>query len=259
MESKADKPDLEEACKAVFDRYLELCKTFQKVEWERYPNGKNLPPDYSLITEDKTYAVEITGLIRIKKSKDDHIDVGTYQVSRLKLADELTDEALALGILQGTYTIHFIMDWLVELKKARNQIRRQVFDYLKKSKDKDTDRDSYLRYQLKTVGQISKHSNKKGRLYATFTDADWTDSPEVLTSAFDMVQRTISSKLSKLQKGNVPRPWILLLYNTNPFVSEVTFKKCEDQQEVEGKEAFERIFIVTSSEAGFDFYIKGQV
>lgn len=70
-----------------------------------------------------------------------------------------------------------------------------------------------------------------------------------------MVQRTVTSKLTKLEKGNVARPWILLLYNTNPFVSEVTFRRCEDQRKVEGKEAFDRIFIVTSPEAGFDFYI----
>lgn len=170
MESKADKLDLEEACKAVFDRHLKLCKTFEKIEWERYPNGKNLPPDYSLITEDKTYAVEITGLIRIKKSKDDQCEVGTYQATRLKLADELTKEALALGILQGTYTINFVMDWLVELKKARNQIRRQVFDYLEKSKD---DRGSYIRYQRKytrrslmLIGQIHRRFSQARSIWS---------------------------------------------------------------------------------------------
>jgi hypothetical protein len=257
MEAKPKTLNLEETCRTVLGTHLERSQTFHRLEWEDHPNGNNSPPDYNLITEDKTYAIEVTGLTRIKKSKDDKIDARTYEISRIKMADELTNKALELGILQGTYTIHFVFDWLVQLKKARSQIRKQVFDYVRKSREKDVDLDTYIRYQFKTVGQISKISNKKSRIYATFSDADWSDSPEVLASAFNMVQRAVSSKLSKLKKGNVRKPWILLLYNTNPFVSETTFKKCEGQREVEGKEAFDRIFILTSLESGFDFYIKG--
>src|SRR4030042_188805 len=159
MDSKANKLDLEEICQAVFHKHLRNHQTFQNIEWKKHPNGKNFPPDFNLIIEDKTYAVEITGLTRIKKSRDDQIDVGTYQVSRLKLANELTEEALELEILRGTYTINFRMDWLVPLKKVKKQIKKQVFDYLQKSKDKDIEHDSYIRYQLKPIGQISKIAN----------------------------------------------------------------------------------------------------
>ena len=255
MEAKPIKPDLEETCRTVFCTHLKRSKAFQRLEWEDHPNGKNSPPDYNLITERGTYAVEVTGLTRIKKSKDEQFDARTYETSRIRMANELTNEALALGILYGTYIIHFNMDWLVELKKAKGQIRRQVFDYLTKSRDKEINGESYIRYQLKNVGQISKLSNKKSRIYATFSDADWSDSPEVITSAFDMVKRAVLLKSSKLQKGNVPKPWILLLYNTNPFISETTFNECEGQRGVVGKEAFDWIFILMSLERGFDFYI----
>ena len=256
MKPKRDRLDLEEICRKVFDDRLRNEQTPRNIEWERYPNGQNSPPDFNVVVDDKLLSVEVTGLTRIKKDSENRVDAATYEISRLRFADRLTQKALELGILKGCYTIHFNMNWLVPLnKKIRGHIEKQAFDYIQKSKDKESELDIDIRYELKRVCQISKINVHKDRIFATFTDAEWSDSPEVILSARDMVQRAVFKKASKLQKGNIPQPWVLLLYNANPFASEDTFKKCEDQESIERKELFNRIFIVTSLDSGFDFYL----
>ena len=257
MKAKRDRTDLEEGCRKVFDNHLRHEQAPRNIEWERYPNGPNSPPDFKVTIDGELIAVEVTGITRIKEDSESHVEAATYEVSRLRFAEGLTQKALELGILKGCYTLHFNMNWLVPLnKKIRGHVEKQAFEYIQKSRDKESDRGMDIRYELKRVCQISKHSVHRDRIFATFTDAAWGDSPEVILGVRDMVQRAISKKVDKLQKGNISQPWILLLYNANPFASEDTFKKCEDQKSIEKKELFDRIFIVTSPDSGFDFYLK---
>jgi hypothetical protein len=256
MEPKPKKLDIEDVCKNVVHKQLKNSPTFRNAEWKKYPNGKNSPPDFNLILDDKTLAVEVTIITTIRRDGVDQISDETYQVSRLKLVDELTRTALKLGILKGRYVINFHMDWLVSLKKARRQLENQVFDYVQKSRDKERESAMVIRYEQKRVCEVCKLDNKDGRIWATFTDAQWSESPEVQLNTREMVQRAVSSKATKLRNGNIPHPWALVLYNANPFASEINFKKCEDQIGIEGKELFDWIFIVTSLDSGFDLYLR---
>jgi hypothetical protein len=209
--------------------------------------------------DGKQIAVAVTGITRIKEDSESRVDAATYEASRLRFADGLTQKALKLGILKGCYTIHFNMNWLFPLeKKIREHVEKQAFDYIQKTRDKKSDHGMDIRYGYKRVCQLSKHNVQKNRIFATFTDAAWGDSPEVILGVRDMIQRAVSRKVDKLQKGNIPKPWILLLYNANPFASVDTFKKCEDHKSIEKKGLFTRIFIVMSPDDGFDFYIEGK-
>lgn len=255
MKSKSNKLDFEDVCKNVVREHLGNYPTFRNAEWKKHPNGKNYPPDFNLILDDKTVAVEVTIITTIRRDGDDQFSDATYQVSRLKLVDELTRTALKLGILKGRYIVNFHMDWLVSLKKVRRQLENQVFDYVQKSRDKERESVMVIRYEQKRVCEVWKLDNKDDRIWATFTDAQWSESPEVQLNTREMVQRAVSSKATKLRNGNVPQPWALLLYNANPFASEINFKRCEDQKEIEGKELFDWIFIITSQNSGFYFHL----
>lgn len=259
MESRPRHLDFEEVSKNVFDAYLRSCPTPRRLEWKRYPNGKSAPPDYNLIIGDKVLAVEVTVMTTVRQDGKFRISDRTYQVSRLELANDLTEKALKLGILKGRYIVHFNMDWLVPLKTIRRQLETRIFDFVRKSKDQEEKTRVVLKYKNRTVCEISKLDDHQSfRICATFTDAQWSDAPEVQLGKRDMVQSAVTSKATKLRNGNIPQPWALLLCNTNPFASETDFRKCENLGEIKGKELFDWIFIVTSTDSGFVFYRKEQ-
>ena len=101
MEPKPKKLDFEDVCKNVFHEHLRNSPTFRNAEWKKHPNGKNSPPDFNLILDDKTVAVEVTIITTIRRDGDAQLSDATYQISRLKLVDELTGTALRLGILNN--------------------------------------------------------------------------------------------------------------------------------------------------------------
>lgn len=259
MESTRHKFDFEEVCKDILDKYLRSRQTPRNLEWKKHPNGKNAPPDFNLVLEDKTFAVEVTILTTVRQNAEGRVSDQTYQISRLRLADELTGKALKMGILNGRYVINFNMDWLVPLKTIRRQLENQILDYVRRSRDEEKKSYVPLKYKNRTVCEISKLDDHQSfRIYATFTDAQWSDAPEVQLGKREMVQSAVLSKATKLRNANIPQPWVLLLCNTNPFASEIDFRNCENQGEIKEKELFDWIFIVTSTDSGFVFYRREQ-
>jgi hypothetical protein len=256
MAFEPDKLDFEDRCKSIFDEHLRSHYAFRNIAWEKHPNGRSSPPDFYLTINNKFVSVEITGLPKMREDEDEQISDETYKRSRMELVYALEDMALELGVLRGRYVVTFPMHWMVSLSRARGHIEKYVLDYVQNSGDKESEKNSVIFFEDKPVCVIYKLDKMQNRIAPVFMDREWTDSLENVPGAHEMVKRAILDKIQKLRNQNIPRPWVLVLCNTYPFVSEKSFRTCESQELIKGKRAFDWIFIITSQISGFDFYLK---
>lgn len=252
----SNKFDNEEFCKNLFHEHLRSHYEFREIAWQRHPNGESSPPDFYLIIDNKVVSVEITGLTKMREDEDGPIPNETYLRSRMKLVYALEDKALELGVLRGRYVVNFHMHWMVSLSRARGHMERHVIDYIQNSKDKEREKNSVIFFERKPVCEIYKLDNMEDRIAPTFMDGEWTDTLENVSGAHEMVQRAVSYKIQKLRNKGIPRPWVLVLFNAYPFMSENSFRMCESQERLVGKRAFDWIFIIPYQRGGFDFYLK---
>ncbi|TFG75546.1 MAG: hypothetical protein E4H21_08550, partial [Thermodesulfobacteriales bacterium] len=235
----------EKVCETVFKQYLENLEPNIIMPWQDHPNGPYSPPDFSLIFKEKLYAVEATALEVMKKNSKDEVNVVTYTKSRIDLVNELQKQAVESGILRGKYNVHFMMDWLIRLTPiVKNHIRTQAFSYIQKTMTDDNFHSSRIRYKSTSICEISKRANSPNRISISFSDAVWPGTPEIRQNICDMLQHAISIKKIKLTKESVPPPWILLIYNSDPFASQEAFNNCIIEKKIKEIEFFDCIFIV---------------
>jgi hypothetical protein len=248
--------DNEQFCKEVFHSYLKNHLINFDARWETYPRGRCSPPDFNMILNNQIYAVEITDTKIIQEFRGDQVNERTFCSSRENFIKEVKSEALRLGILRGTYHVFFLMKWTIPLtRKLKEYLKKQLLQYIDKSKDKKYSASLNIKYEYRNVCQISK-TGTRNKIYTSFGDAVWSKSPENQNFICNLLQYAITTKKGSLEKEGVPPPRILLLRNTYPFATSTMYTNFVP--DIQYLNFFHSIFIIMSPNNGFFLYTRDE-
>lgn len=243
------KSDTELFCKEAFQNFLESKLGNFDAEWERYPNGKNKPPDFKLTLGDKNYAVEMTETKILLKGQ---IEEKTFRLSRENFVKEVQREVHELGILRGLYCVFFLMPWTIQLNKYKKKIKKQLVKYIEDTKNNESAEEIDIKINYRIICQIFKMNNNLNKVFVSFADGAWPDSQENQEFVCGLLQYAICEKERLLKKESVPPPRILILYNSYPHATKKMYKNCLPN--LNNKNYFNSIFIIMSPVNGFFLY-----
>lgn len=242
----------EETCKDIFSRYLFGGLALAGSGWEEHPNGKNRPPDFTFKIGSDEFAVEITRFKDIREYEGKKINTVTAESYRIRFIEEIEQEAIKSGILSGVYAISFHLSWLPEpTPKVRREVKTQVLSRIRDSNMLTDGPPTQIRLKSGPFCEISKIADKGSKIYPTFTDAAWEESPELTQHVLMAFSESLRLKVKTLRRHRVPEPWILIFHNAYPLASEHVYRKYVIPFLAEDMKAFHSVFIVNSQDSGF--------
>jgi len=251
MKQRKEVLDSENYGRDAFNTYLEGRSLYKNIEWTPKPNGPNNPPDFYLSLDGNEYSIEVT---ETQVKQKDGIEQKGFTSSRVELVKSIEAEASKREILRGLYCICFLMPWSARLdKKLREYLKVEIFEYLDNTREQYAESPKDILSNYKMICQVFKIGNSRNAIFPSFVDGAWPESTEAQACVCKLLQDTIDTKATKLNKAMVPPPRILLMLNTYPFAYPDMYKKC--LKDVHNADFFYTIFVVIGQkEANFVLY-----
>ena len=146
----------------------------------------------------------------------------------------------------------FLLPWTVPFtSKLKEWLKKQLFEYIKKTKYEESSSPFSVKHKYRTVCQIFKINKNRNKIFDGFADGAWPESQQMQDYVCCLLQRAISNK-KKLMENKVLPPRILLLRNSYSFATSIMYKKCLPH--IEDLNFFHSVFIIMSKHHGFFLY-----
>jgi hypothetical protein len=247
----------EEFCANSFDQFLAKRLRIVERNWSPVPQGQD-PPDFFLTLNRTTFAVEVTTtrVMREVAVGSGQIGEETYERSYTDFVGKVEEEANKLGVLDGTYVVHFLRPMAKSnFRRVREEVFQGLLDYIERTQSEIAAPEEIIRYDGYAVCSIQKHNDQVDIVAEAFSDAAWVESPEVTDSVCQMLEVAVAEKKQVfLRKGaEDPKvlsfPRILLLLNTYRFAEQTMYVNCAKR--VTGLNFFHSVFVVQGDGAAF--------
>jgi hypothetical protein len=186
----------------AIETFLRSCSPKQEVSSEP---GQD-PPDFYLHVGTETYPLEVTST---EVWHDPSIGQGqvrerTYIATHKELVRELETEAVQARALCGQYDIRFARPLSTQdYARKKAQFKEETLQFLRNSKDESEGFGQKIVLDNRRVASITKFSEEGQRLYASFWDGAWTETPEFIAFCRDMLASRIEAKADTLAQHNV--------------------------------------------------------
>jgi len=210
----------EKNAKNVFDKYLRDELRIENPQWvEDVPQD---PPDCLLTIGDEVFAVEITAIVEKIETPRGTVARKGVDDSAEKIIAEVQNQALAEGILKGTYQVtfaHVMIDFYPFLK----QIKKELLDFIRNT---HTDTTSVKSIRIEHIDRcsIQKTSSKGARVVMPFTPFSMKWEGDVPIEACKVLNERITEKAHKIWHSEAAK--ILILISENPFLSMGDYRNC---------------------------------
>lgn len=234
----------ESFCKDSFAKFLRERIGSKLIEWEDVPRGQD-PPDCYLTFDGTRYAVEITSteIMRDVTVGTGRILEETYHHSHERIVEEVDRCAREAEILSGCYIISFEQPLTSSrFRQLRKAVIDRSLDYIKRTQHLERWPEEPVYSQEQRVCGIAKLQTQPSGVFEEFTDAAWTESPEIWDLVCALVQKAVLAKKDRLLKKSEVAPKILLLLNTYAFADDKMYINCIGQ--IVSLDYFHSVFIV---------------
>lgn len=250
--------DIEIRAKVILTDYLKK-QGFVKIRAINRSKQKKDPPDFDFFIDGKKYAVEVTQIKSRRKAilNEKLIIEKTYRLNQFNFIKGVEKNAIQKGILHGLYWVKFF-DPIISQKfnKIKNQIKKQIFEYICRTNNIDTSKKELIYINSKKIASISKINNSANKICPTEFQGLWPESPEKIEICLQMIEEAVNEKKRKLLNNKINYPRILLLVGVSSHCSIDTFIKCKKKiGEINNIEFFEAIFIIYDTYEILSFYI----
>ena len=242
----------EEFCRDSVDRFIgSNLRAFGR-HWEPVAND---PPDFYLRIDDKSFAVEVTStkVARQASLGEGTILEETYEATHMALINDLETATNEAGILKGVYVIEFDrpMD-TAEFQRTRKVVQGKLQRYIEETQALESFSYDDIMCDGEKICRISKLGKEGNRVFVTFCDGAWTESPEEMKKASDLLQQAITVKKDRLlaKSRDDPRlkaaPKVLILLNTYAWATADPAMYWNCIPHIQSLEYFHSVFIVWS-------------
>ncbi len=104
----------EQFCADSFDQFIASHLQIKEKKWESVPKGQD-PPDFFLMLDQTTFAVEITSteVMRDVSIGEGQIQEKTYEHTHTRFIKGIENIARESGILKEHMLFHFIVQWRI--------------------------------------------------------------------------------------------------------------------------------------------------
>ncbi|MBM7623699.1 hypothetical protein [Sporohalobacter salinus] len=248
--------EIELLCKKIFNNYLDE-KQISVKQWRDLSKENLDPPDYTVIVNNKTYAVEVTQFeVKYESASGEEINDLTYIYSMKKFVRKVCIEAKDLNILNGTYVVTFFNP-ISNFSKKSNDIKEQFLKYIENTKNESKSNSLILKENNFKICKIAKAHNKSNKIEPGFIyPCKWLNSPKHLNEITSMLKNVLLTKKKKLKKQCINEPKILLIYNSYPLGNKRIYQQLVNREEIkEIINYFYSIFIIESCEEDEGYFI----
>lgn len=246
----------ETKCREEFTQYLLNWFSNNEIIWDKL-KPEDEPPDYYLkLSNNLKFSVEVTeSKIYLNTVLDNkQVSEKGYLKYHYKFINEIKNEALKLGILNGLYEIEIEYPIMKnkKYKKFLSKLKAEYFQFIKQTKYFNKTNSKYIYDQNIIISTIKKHHSYHSDLcFTPGSKFAWTESIENKEYVKKLLQNAINDKKKKLYKKKL-YPIILLYYDSYGLVTKNTYNF--DPNRLKNINFFHTIYIYTQTVPGFLFY-----
>ena len=168
--------------------------------------NRNVSPDIYLQILNTKYAVEITSILEKVKLGNRVIDHIEIDKSVMEFVENIKEEAIKEGVLQGAYTIFYKP--IEKIGKNKWVIAARIWDYLLRTKNMSSAPQEYVFGEGHNGWYILKHHSNKNYLSRTTGDAKWKG--ESVNELCDLLNKTLERKVKVLRLISLPQILLVL-------------------------------------------------
>jgi hypothetical protein len=237
--------EAEEPCRKAYDSYLKSQYPSACVRWEKPEQD---PPDFWLTMDDRRCAVEVTTLMQ-SLGRDRRPWRAVFNAIG-EFVCRLDKRLNGVKPSNGICSVHIEESLPQDDRKFCKKLLSNTVEVVKRVcatgyRGKVAVRHSDMRWV--TVRLVPSAKNRVDIWHPAFAFFPTVEADETLSAA-------LRKKMQKLQKANVPHPWILLLW-IDGFLEPQNYQEIDLPKDIGN---FETVFVVDRNRTGFLLHHRGE-